>query len=261
MNIQCFQLTSIHMEREFWQERTELLIKSDKLKILNDSHVFVAGLGGVGAYAAELLCRAGVGALTIADSDRVSVTNMNRQLIALTSTQGRQKVILMKERLLDINPSLHLTIIDTYLRDGLTDEILETPFDYVVDAIDTLSPKIFLIYRTLKNSLPLVSSMGAGGKIDPSKVMVDEFAETNQCRLARILRKRLRRLGVEGGFKAVYSNEPVDQSSLQAIDHEPNKKTTVGTISYMPALFGCYCASVVITDLIKPEVQLIQKNV
>jgi tRNA threonylcarbamoyladenosine dehydratase len=238
------------MEQDFWQERTKLLIKEEKLKLLKHAHVFVAGLGGVGAYAAELLCRAGVGALTIADSDTISATNRNRQLIALSSTEGMQKALLMKERLLDINPALQLTTVKEYLRDGLTDEILETPFDYVVDAIDTLSPKIFLIYRTVTNKLPLVSSMGAGGKIDPSKVIVAEFSETNYCNLAKILRKRLRRLGVNGGFKAVFSTEAVDPDSMIASANERNKKTTVGTISYMPALFGCYCASVVVRDLI-----------
>ena len=238
------------METEFWQERTSLLIKEDKLKRLQQAHVFVAGLGGVGAYAAELLCRAGIGKLTIADSDRISSTNRNRQLIALSSTQGQMKVALMKERLLDINPNLQLTAIDRYLRDGLTDEILEVPFDYVVDAIDTLSPKIFLIYRAMQNKLPLVSSMGAGGKLDPSRVRVSEFSETSNCRLAKILRKRLRKLGILNGFKAVYSDETVADDSFRMVDDEPNKKTTVGTISYMPAIFGCYCASVVIRDLI-----------
>ncbi len=242
------------MDQDFWQERTKLLIKEEKLKVLKDAHVFIAGLGGVGAYAAELLCRAGIGALTIADSDTVSKTNRNRQLIALSSTEGKQKVLLMKERLLDINPALQITTVKDYLRDGLTDEILEMPFDYVVDAIDTLSPKIFLIYRAVTNKLPLVSSMGAGGKLDPSKVMVAEFSDTKCCNLAKILRKRLRRLGVSGGFKAVYSNEPVDQDSMLAIHDEPNKKTTVGTISYMPALFGCYCASVVVRDMIGSDV-------
>jgi tRNA threonylcarbamoyladenosine dehydratase len=245
------------MDQDFWQERTKLLIKEEKLKVLKDAHVFIAGLGGVGAYAAELLCRAGIGALTIADSDTVSKTNRNRQLIALSSTEGKQKVLLMKERLLDINPALQITTVKDYLRDGLTDEILETPFDYVVDAIDTLSPKIFLIYRAVTNKLPLVSSMGAGGKLDPSKVMVAEFSDTKCCNLAKILRKRLRRLGVSGGFKAVYSNEPVDQDSMLAIHDEPNKKTTVGTISYMPALFGCYCASVVVRDMIGSDASLI----
>lgn len=240
------------MEAEFWQERTALLIKADKLQRLQQAHVFVAGLGGVGAYAAELLCRAGIGRLTIADSDRVSSSNRNRQILALSSTQGEMKATLMKERLLDINPNIHITAIDTYLRDGLTDEILEVPFDYVVDAIDTLSPKIFLIYRAMKNKLPLVSSMGAGGKLDPSRVRVSGFSETNNCRLAKVLRKRLKRLGITDGFKAVYSDEAVADDTFKIIEDEPNKKTTIGTISYMPAIFGCYCASVVVRDLIEP---------
>lgn len=232
-----------------WQERTLLLLSEDKLGILNGSHVFVAGLGGVGAFAAEMLCRAGVGSLTIADSDNVNPSNRNRQLLALSSTEGQKKVELMRQRLIDINPGLRLTVIDTYLRDGFTDQVLDTPFDYVVDAIDTLSPKIFLIHRALKNGLRLVSSMGAGGKMDPSKIVVADFSETYHCNLARMLRKRLRKLGVTGGFKAVFSTEPANDQAIMHLEDEPNKKTTVGTISYMPAMFGCYCASVVIREL------------
>lgn len=238
------------MVSEFWQERTALLIKSERLQKLRQSHVFVAGLGGVGAYAAEMLCRAGVGQLTIADADQVSATNRNRQLLALSSTEGMRKTALMRERLKDINPGIHLTAIDAYLRDDFTNQVLDKRFDYIVDAIDTLSPKIFLIREAVHRGIPLVSSMGAGGKLDPSKVMVADFSATFHCTLARILRKRLRRLGVNGGFKAVFSVEPVMEDTMFVSDHEPNKKSTVGTISYMPAIFGCFCASVVIRELI-----------
>jgi len=213
----------------------------------------VAGLGGVGAFAAEMLCRAGVGAMTIADADSVQASNRNRQLLALASTEGKRKALLMGERLLDINPRLRLKVFDEFLRDERTDQILETPFDYVVDAIDTLSPKIFLIRQAVRKGWPLVSSMGAGGKLDPSRVMVADFSATHHCNLARMLRKRLKRLGVAGGFKAVFSNELVQQDAFLAIQDEPNKKTTVGTISYMPAIFGCLCASVVVRDLIGLE--------
>lgn len=226
-----------------------MLIKTENLEKLRASHVFIAGLGGVGAYAAEMLCRAGVGRLSIADGDRVNPSNRNRQLLALESTHGKRKASLMAERLLDINPELQLTVFDEFLRDERTDEILGQPYDYVVDAIDTLSPKIFLIKSAVKLGLPLVSSMGAGGKLDPSKVMVADFSNTYHCNLARILRKRLRRLGVSGGFKAVFSAELVDEEAITPVENEPNKKTTVGTISYMPAIFGCVCASVVIREL------------
>jgi tRNA threonylcarbamoyladenosine dehydratase len=234
-----------------WLERTELLIKKENLERLSRAHVFVAGLGGVGAYAAEMLCRAGVGSLSIADGDRIQITNRNRQLLALTSTMGISKARLMQQRLLDINPDVELHVIDEFIRDERTNEILNTPFDYVVDAIDTLSPKIFLIRQAVGNKLRLVSSMGAGGKLDPLQVKVADFSETYHCNLARILRKRLRRLGVQGGFKAVFSTEPVSEEAICLVDNEPNKKSTVGTISYMPAIFGCVCASVVIRDLLE----------
>ena len=239
------------MNNKAWQERTLLLLKEEKAKRLQHSHVFVAGLGGVGAFAAEMLCRAGVGQMTIADGDQVNPSNRNRQLLALHSTQGQRKAQLMKQRLLDINPELKLTVYDEFLRDERTDQVLETPFDYVVDAIDTLSPKIFLIRQALKNGLPLASSMGAGGKMDPSQVMVGDFADTFHCKLASILRKRLRKLDITGGFKAVFSSEFTDEDTICLIDDEPNKKSTVGTISYMPAIFGNVLASVVIRDLLE----------
>ena len=244
------------MTSSHWQERTELLIRTENLEKLRASHVFVAGLGGVGAYAAEMLCRAGVGNLTIADGDHVNPSNRNRQLLALESTHGKRKAILMAERLKDINPNIQLTVIDEFLRDERTDEILGLSYDYVVDAIDTLSPKIFLIRSAVKLGLPLVSSMGAGGKMDPSRVMVADFSNTFHCNLARILRKRLRRLDVSGGFKAVFSAELVDEESITPVEDEPNKKTTVGTISYMPAIFGCVCASVVIRELLGFNIEL-----
>jgi tRNA threonylcarbamoyladenosine dehydratase len=234
----------------FWQARTELLIKKQNLELLQGAHVFVAGVGGVGAFAAEMLCRAGVGQLTIADGDHVHASNLNRQLLGLHSTKGKRKVDLMGMRLLDINPRLQLHKIDEFLRDERTDEVLDTPFDYIVDAIDTLSPKIFLIKQALMNGQSLVSSMGAGGKLDPARVQVDDFSKTHNCNLARMLRKRLKKMGITKGFKAVFSTELISDKSIVPVYDEPNKKTTVGTISYMPAIFGCLCASAVIRDLI-----------
>lgn len=233
-----------------WQERTHLLIKSDNIDKLYNSHVFIAGLGGVGAYAAEMLCRAGIGSMTIADGDDVNSTNRNRQLLAMRSTDGQRKVLLMKQRLLDINPDLKLKLIDEYLRDERTSQILETTFDYVVDAIDTLSPKMFLIRQAVANGLPLVSSMGAGGKMDPARVLIGDFSDTYNCTLASILRKRLRKHELYGGFKAVFSSEMTETQSVCLVENEINKKSAVGTISYMPAIFGSVCASVVIRDLL-----------
>lgn len=232
-----------------WQSRTALLLGEEKLKSLQKAHVLIAGLGGVGAYVAEQLARAGIGQLTIVDSDQVSASNKNRQLLALSSTQGQKKADVMAGRLLDINPELQLTLYDDYLRDERITEILEAcAYDYVVDAIDTLSPKIFLIYHTRRLALPLVSSMGAGGKTDPTQIQISDFAKSHGCPLAFLLRKKLRKLGVHGGFQVIFSPEPVAKSVTLAVE-ERNKKTVLGTISYMPALFGCFCASVVIRDI------------
>ncbi len=247
------------MEIPNWQERTMLLFDEEKVIKLNRSHVLVAGLGGVGGYAAEMLCRAGIGEMTIIDGDKVQDSNRNRQLLALSGTLGHRKAHLMRQRLLDINPELKLHVIDEFIRDERTNEILETPFDYVVDAIDTLSPKIFLIKQVLFKGYPLVSSMGAGGKTDPTQIKVADFSETYQCNLARMLRKRLKNLCVRAGFKTVFSPEISDDEALIMVENEPNKKTTVGTVSYMPAVFGCVLASVAIRDLLQIPVELAKR--
>lgn len=237
------------MNREIWQERTRLLLGKDKTEILHDAHILVAGLGGVGAYAAEMLVRAGIGKITIVDSDVVSPSNLNRQLLALKSTLGQPKSDIMKARLLEINPELEIHSLNIFLKDQITVDILSHRFDYVVDAIDTLSPKIFLIHQALEIGLPVVSSMGAGGKFDPAQVRVAEFSQTYNCPLARMLRKKLPKLNAKPHFLAVFSPElPVEGSCIPVVG-EPNKKTTVGTVSYMPAVFGCQCASVVIREL------------
>jgi len=240
------QSTSMH-----WLERTELLLGADKLDRLRSSHVLVVGLGGVGAYAAEQICRAGVGEMTIVDGDAIHLTNLNRQLPALTSSLGQPKAEYLGKRLLDINPELKLHIIQEYIRDDRIQEVIAYPYDYVVDAIDTLSPKIFLIHDCVKYGHRLVSSMGAGGKVDPSLIEVADISESRICPLARILRKRLSRFGIKSGFKVVYSSEPVPDDVMIPCVGEPNKKTTVGTISYMPPIFGCFIASVVIRDLVE----------
>jgi tRNA A37 threonylcarbamoyladenosine dehydratase len=211
--------------------------------------VLVVGLGGVGAWTAEMICRAGVGSMTIVDGDNVHPTNRNRQLPALKSTEGMAKAEVMGQRLLDINPDIRLTVIQEYIKDDSMTKILDKSFDYVVDAIDTLSPKIFLIFHSLQRNLPLVSSMGAGGKFDPSRVNISDISETTDCSLARILRKRLHRMGIREGFTAVYSTEVIDKEKIIATNGEQNKASIVGTISYMPAAFGIACASVVLRDL------------
>ena len=233
-----------------WQSRTKLLLGSEALKVLKHSHVLVAGLGGVGAYAAEMLCRAGIGKLTIADGDKVQASNRNRQLIALQSTIAKVKADLMKERLLDINPKLEVFAINEFLQADNLDRLLQEKYDYVVDAIDTLSPKVHLIHKTLLKGYPVVSSMGSGGKLDPLQIQICDIDESHTCKLAYNIRKQLHRLGVRQGFKVVFSPEVVSKDSVQLISGERNKRSTVGTVSYMPPVFGCLMASVVIRELI-----------
>jgi tRNA A37 threonylcarbamoyladenosine dehydratase len=237
-----------------WLERMRLIAGEEGLARLRSSNVLVVGLGGVGAYAAEMICRAGVGRMTIADGDTVSASNRNRQLAALCSTTGLPKADVMGQRLKDINPELDLTVISEYLKDERMVEILDRGFDYVVDAIDTLSPKVFLIYHSIRRKYPVVSSMGAGGKFDPAMIRISDISESTDCPLARILRKRLHRLGIRDGFMAVYSTEKVDRKKVVKIEGEQNKASVVGTISYMPAAFGISCASVVIRKLCGYEI-------
>lgn len=233
-----------------WLERTSLLLGEEKLNKLQKANVLVVGLGGVGAYAAEMIARSGVGKMTIADADIVSPTNINRQLIALHSTIGKTKTELMAERLRDINPEIELTVVNRFIKDDETDALLDSDkFDYVVDAIDTLSPKLALIKGCLDRNIPLVSSMGAGAKTDPTKMEICDIAKTHHCPLAHMLRKRLHKIGIRTGFRAVFSPEPVREGAM-ILCEEQNKKSNTGTISYIPALFGIGCASVVIRGLI-----------
>ncbi len=235
-----------------WQDRTKLIFEhEDKaLKALANAHVLICGLGGVGGYAAEQLCRAGIGQLSLVDADQVQPSNRNRQIIALKSTEGLSKTQLFKQRFKDINPDIHLNIYNEFLKDERMLNVLDAEaYDYVVDAIDTLSPKIYLIYHSLQRGYKLVSSMGAGGRLDPQKIEIKDISKSYNCRLAFYLRKHLRKLGIAKGFPVVFSSEEVKPGSIKQVEGETNKLTTTGTISYMPALFGCYCASVVIQSL------------
>ena len=233
-----------------WLERTELLLGAEKLELLRKAHVLVVGLGGVGAYAAEMIARAGVGRMTLADADTVGLTNINRQLLALHSTVGRPKAEVLAERLRDINPDIELTVVNRYIKDEETYTLLDAArYDYVVDCIDTLSPKLALIAAALERKMPLVSSMGAGAKVDPTQLEIKDISKTHHCPLAHMLRKRLHKIGIYKGFRAVFSPEPIREGAM-ILSEEQNKKSQVGTISYIPALFGIGCASVVIRDLI-----------
>jgi tRNA A37 threonylcarbamoyladenosine dehydratase len=232
-----------------WLNRTELLLGTEKLEMLQKANVLVVGLGGVGAYAAEQLCRAGIGKMTLVDGDVVETTNRNRQLPALVSTTGQPKAEILASRFRDINPEIELTIVNDFISDYKTVELLRSQhYDYVVDCIDTISPKVYLIYYALQLGFQVVSSMGAGGKMDPEKIRIDDISKTSYCKLAKVVRKRLADLGVRKGVQVVYSTEVTDESAVRAEDSR-YKKSTVGTISYMPPLFGCYISSVVIRGL------------
>lgn len=234
-----------------WQERTAMLTGEEMLGHFHDSTVAVIGVGGVGGYAAEMIVRAGIGHLIILDSDDVSVTNKNRQLLALDSTVGRPKCDVLAERLMDINPSLDLVVIKDYLEAEKADEVLgKFKIDFLVDAIDTLSPKLHLIKYCVDNAIPLVSSMGAGAKYDATKVRLADVSKSFNCPLAYIVRKRLRHMGIRKGFQVVFSEELPDKESIVPCE-DRNKKSQVGTISYIPAVFGCVCAQAVVQGLMK----------
>jgi tRNA A37 threonylcarbamoyladenosine dehydratase len=235
---------------EHWLSRTELLIGDEKLKKLKASHVLIAGLGGVGGYAAELLCRAGIGELTIIDGDQINASNRNRQIIALISDDGKSKADVMAERLRDINPLIKLNVISEYLKEDRFAEILNHSYDYIVDAIDTLTPKVALLSEAVKKGHRIVSSMGSGGKMNPESVEINDISKSHHCKFAFIVRKYLHRKNIFTGITVVYSPEPVSKKVIREVEGEENKKSMVGTISYMPPVFGCYCASVVIRDLI-----------
>ena len=232
-----------------WQQRTELLIGNNKLEKLRKANILVAGLGGVGGFAAEILCRSGVGNMTIVDADTFHLSNRNRQIGALKSTEGRTKTSVMQERLLDINPDLNLTLVHEFITEEKIKQLTALPWDYIVDAIDSLNPKIFLIYYSLQAKVKLISSMGAGGKTDPSHIQITDFSKTYNDKLARMLRKRLHKMDVFSGFDVVFSPEKIDKKAVVLTDSERNKKTTVGTISYMPLMFGAFMASHVIRNI------------
>ncbi len=234
-----------------WLSRTEVMMGEEKVQNLLSANVLVVGLGGVGGICAEMIARSGVGKMTIVDADVVEASNRNRQIPALISTDGQLKADVMAARIKDINPDIELTVIPEFIKDKRTVEILQSQkFDYAVDCIDTLSPKVFFIKACLDLKIPLISSMGAGGKFDPTKIEVIDISETYQCNLARYVRKRLKKHGINTGFKVVFSPEAADQSRIFETPKAFPKKSVIGTISYMPAAFGITCASVVVRDLV-----------
>lgn len=236
-----------------WLSRTELLIGEPKLNLLMQSHVLVVGMGGVGSYAAEFICRAGVGRMTIVDGDVVDPSNRNRQLPALATTHGAFKVDVMAERLRAINPELTLTSIREFVTPDRAAQILETPYDYVVEAIDSITPKIQFIKAAWERQMPLVSSMGAGAKLDPTRLQVCDISKTYNCPFAQQIRKELKLAGIKRGVPVVFSPEAPIRESLMFTNNTPFKKSAYGTISYLPATFGACVASVAIRGLMGDE--------
>ena len=234
-----------------WLERTELLIKQEGIEKLQNAHILVVGLGGVGSFAAEFLARAGVGRMTIVDGDTVDITNVNRQLPALHSTVDQHKVDVVSARIMDINPNINLTPINQFLNPENMDELLDNnTFDYILDCIDSVTPKITLIIAARRRKIKIVSCMGAGGKMDPSMVKVRDISKTHNCFLAKQVRKRLKKEKINKGFRCVFSNEIQKEGSLKMTDGSNFKKSFYGTISFMPAIFGLYAAAEVINYLV-----------
>ncbi len=234
-----------------WTERAALLFKEEGLEKLKNSNVLIVGVGGVGSFAAEFIARAGIGKITIVDGDVVDITNINRQLPALHSTVGLPKIDVVGDRLLDINPELKLTKIKEFLSPERAFEIVSEEFDYVMDCIDSVTPKLNLIIAAKRKKIKIISSMGAGGKMDAAKVKVADISNTENCFLAKAIKKRLKEIKIDKGIKVVFSSEIQDESSLRITDGKNYKKSFYGTNSYMPGLFGLFAAETVIRHLLK----------
>ena len=237
-----------------WQERAELLFKEEGLQNLIKSNVLVVGLGGVGSFAAEFLVRAGIGKITIVDGDTVDITNINRQLPALHSTIGLPKVTVVGDRLIDINPALQMTKVQEFLSPERAFEIVSENFDYVLDCIDSVTPKLNLIIAAKRKRVKIISSMGAGGKMEASKVHVSCITNATNCMLAKTIRKRLKAIKIDK-LKVVSSSEIQDETSLKMTDGSNYKKSFYGTNSYMPGLFGLYMSETVIRYLLTSTIK------
>ena len=234
-----------------WLERTELLVEKAGVEKLKNAHILVVGLGGVGSYAAEFIARSGVGKMTLVDGDVFDETNINRQLTALKSTVGLSKATVLSERLKDINPEIEIRVVEAFLSPESAYEIVSKEFDYVLDCIDSITPKINLIVAARRKKVKIISSMGAGGKLDATKICVKDISKTKQCTMARVVRKRLKERKVDKGVKAVYSEEIQLSTSVQKTDGTNFKKSYYGTISFLPAAFGLQAAAHVINYLLK----------
>ncbi len=231
-------------------ERTRILVGDAGVARLRDARVLLAGLGGVGSFAAEALARAGVGRLSLADHDRVAPSNLNRQLVALGSTLGRPKVEVMGERVRDINPACDLVLLDRFLPADEMADLVAEGFDHVVDAIDSLNSKVALIAACVEAGVPIASSMGAGGRLDPTRIRAGDLMDSRGCPLARNVRQRLRRRGVERGVCAVWSEEPPHRPLPPEPTGRGRPRAVNGTVSYLPALFGLTLAGLAIQRLL-----------
>ena len=233
-----------------WLERTELLVQKEGIAKLHKANILIVGLGGVGSFAAEFIARAGIGKMTIVDGDVFDETNKNRQLPALNSTIGKSKSAVIAERIKDINPAIELKVLEEFLSPDRAFALVNKEYDYVIDCIDSITPKVNLIVAARRKKVKLISAMGAGGKLDASKVVVKDISKTKNCKMARALKKRLKELNVNKGVSAVYSEEVQIAESLQLTDGTNFKKSFYGTISYMPAAFGLQASSFVINKIL-----------
>lgn len=232
-----------------WQNRTVLLLGQQSMERLQRAHVLIVGLGGVGAYAAEMCCRAGIGELTLVDGDRIDDTNRNRQLPALTSTLGKPKTEVLEQRFSDINPEVRIHTLFRFLEAEDMEGLLQSgAFDYVIDAIDSVGPKVRLLECCVRNGIPVISAMGAGEKLDPSRIRCSDISKTYQCGLAAAVRQKLRKRGINKGVEVIFSDEAKTARKADAPQEEG-----IGSISYLTAMFGCWCASVCIRRLSEKE--------
>jgi len=244
-----------------WMQRTSILFGPEKIKKLMNANILLVGLGGVGGVVAEMLVRAGIGSITLVDNDIVDDTNRNRQIPALYSTVGAPKTLSLSNRLKEINPDLKMTLIQEFVKDGKAFQIISAQkYDYAIDCIDTLSSKCWFIRHCVENNLRVVTALGAGGKSDPFKIVSADISESQTCHLARQVRKRLAKWNIRTGIPVVYSTEEVDGSRLIPTPNEL-KKNIIGTVSYMPAAFGCALASIVIRDLMNDQPTIQCENI
>lgn len=232
-----------------WLSRTSLLIGEETVRALTQKHVMIVGMGGVGSFAAEFIARSGIGKMTIIDGDVVDPTNRNRQLPALATNHGESKALIMAERLKAINPEIELNVVKEFVNPEMVLQQFSYKPDYLIDAIDSITPKITFIRMAYESGLPLVSSMGAGAKLDPTQLRVVDISKTYNCPFAQQVRKNLKGHGIRKGVKVVFSPEAPIKESLMLTDGRNYKKSAYGTISYLPAVFGAVTASVVIRDL------------